>query len=595
MDYALKPQGAGGKRETLVSAGRAVAPLLASEKRHIAIAGACVIVSTISNLLTPALIARVIDTAIKHADFGLLLRYAAILAAVYVVALGTSYLQTLRMGTVGRNVLFNLRNRLFSQLSRLPIAFFAQNRAGDLISRVNNDTDRINQFFSQALMQMFGNSFLVLGAGILLLALNWRMGLIALLPALAILLITRAISPWVKRANRKGLESLGALSGDISESLANFQVIVAFNRTDYLREKLEAATQRNYHAAVRAGVSSGLFAPLYTLAGAAAQILVLGLGVWLIGRGQLSIGLLIGYLLYVTSFYNPLRQLATVWSSLQLAMAALDRVQEVLKLESDLVQIAHDPAARAKGASGELLAFEHVGFSYPGGKRVLEDVSFSLKRGRTYALVGPTGGGKTTTAMLMARLYDPSEGEVRLDGRDIRSFDAAERAQRIGFILQDPFLLGGTVGDNVAYGHPEFGTLADKAELEEALIGRMNELGVSGFMARFGEGLSTPVKGGGEGLSLGQKQLVAFLRAVLREPEILILDEATANIDTVTEQMLEEVLAKLPAATTKVIIAHRLNTIQNADEIFFVGGGGLTAAGSMDHAMDMLLGHEGVS
>ena len=591
MDYALKPSGADSKAETLASAGRALAPLLSDERKNIAIAGACVLVSTASNLLTPVLIARVIDTAIRHGDFGLLLRYAGVLAAVFFVALGTSYLQTLRMGTVGRNVLFQMRNRLFSQLSRLPIAFFAQNRAGDLISRVNNDTDKINQFFSQALMQMFGNSFLVAGAGILLLSLNWKMGLIALVPGLVIFLITRAISPWVKRANRKGLESLGAFSGDVSESLANFQVIVAFNRTDYFREKLDAANQRNYHAAVRAGVSSGLFTPLYTLAGSAGQILVLGLGVWLIGRHELTVGLLIGYLLYVTSFYNPLRQLATVWSSLQMAMAALDRVSDVLKLESDLVQI---PAAPA-GKSGALLRFENVGFSYPGGKRVLNDVSLTLERGRTYALVGPTGGGKTTTAMLMARLYDPSEGKVYLDGRDIRSFDTAERTVRIGFILQDPFLLGGTVGDNIVYGHPELASLTDKAKVDEILDEQMTKLGLGGFMARFDQGLETPVKGGGDGLSLGQKQLVAFLRAVLRRPDILILDEATANIDTVTEQMLEEVLAKLPASTTKVIIAHRLNTIQNADEIFFVGGGGLTAAGSMDHAMAMLLGHEGVS
>ena len=591
MDYALKPSGADSKAETLASAGRALAPLLADEKQNLAVAIACVLISTASNLLTPVLVAKVIDTAIRHGDYGLLLRYAGVLAAIYLVALGTSYLQTLRMGTVGRNVLFRMRNRLFSQLSRLPIAFFAQNRAGDLISRVNNDTDRINQFFSQALMQMFGNSFLVAGAGILLLSLNWKMGLVALLPALAIVLITQAISPWVKRSNRRGLESLGALSGDISESLANFQVIVAFNRTDYFREKLDAANQRNYRAAVTAGVSSGLFAPLYTLAGSAGQILVLALGVWLIARHELTVGLLIGYLLYVTSFYNPLRQLATVWSSLQLAMAALDRVSDVLNLESDLVQIPQTSAFKP----GALLRFENVGFSYPGGKRVLDDVSLTLERGRTYALVGPTGGGKTTTAMLMARLYDPSEGTVYLDGRDIRGFDPAERAVRIGFILQDPFLLGGTVGDNIAYGHSEFGALTDKALLEEALTARMAELGLSDFMARFSEGLATPIKGGGAGLSLGQKQLVAFLRAVLRQPEILILDEATANIDTVTEQMLEEVLAKLPAATTRVIIAHRLNTIQNADEIYFVGGGALTAAGSMDHAMEMLLGHESVS
>jgi ATP-binding cassette subfamily B protein len=580
MDYALKPAETGDKKESLVSAGRALAPLLADEKRNITIAVICVILTTSANLLAPVLIAHVVDTAMHRADYGLLLRYAGLLALVYLVSLRTSYVQTLRMGTVGRNTLFQLRNKLFTQLSRLPIAFFAQNRAGDLISRVNSDTDKLNQFFSQGLMQMFGNGFLMLGAGILLLALNWRLGLVALVPAMGIWLITRAVSPLVKRTNRKSLESLGALSGDISESLANFEVIVAFNRVDYFREKFAAANERNYRAAVKAGIMSGIFQPLYTLAGSAASILVLAMGVWLIGRGELTVGLLIGYLLYVTSFYNPLRQMATIWSTLQMAMAALDRVSDMLKLETNLVQVPDAPA----GGAGALLAFEHVGFGYPNGRNVLSDVSFRLERGRTYALVGPTGGGKTTTAMLMARLYDPAEGAIYLDGRDIRGFTAAERAEKIGFILQEPFLLGGTVRDNIVYGHAELGELSD-----EALADRLTTQGLSGFVARFGEGLATPIKGGGEGLSLGQKQLVAFLRAVLRAPEILILDEATANIDTVTEQLLEEVLANLPATTTRVVIAHRLNTIQNADEIFFVGGGGLTEAGSMEHAMDMLL------
>lgn len=583
MDYALKTSDAAGKRNTLASAVRSVAPLLSDEQSNIAIAVVCVILTTASSLLSPVLIAHAIDTAIKRANYGQLLSYVGMLALVNVVALGTSYLQTLRMGTVGRNVLFKLRNQLFTQLSRLPIAFFAQNRAGDLISRVNSDTDKINVFFSQSLVQMFGNLFLIAGAGVLLLSLNWRLGLIALVPALVMLLITQAISPWVKRTNRASMESLGNLSGDISESLTNFQVIVAFNRIDYFRQKFDAANQRNYRAAVMAGISSSLFTPLYTLAGAAGSILVLAVGVWLIGRGQLSIGLLIGYLLYVSAFYNPLRQLAIVWSSLQTAMAALDRVSEVLNLQNDLVQVESAPL----GAPGALLAFEDVGFNYPGGKRVLNHVSFRLQRGRTYALVGPTGGGKTTTAMLMARLYDPVQGAVYLDGRDIRTLTAAERADKIGFILQEPFLFGGTVRDNIVYGHEALGRLSD-----DALAERMTACGLGGFIARFDDGLATPIKGGGEGLSLGQKQLVAFLRAVLREPEILILDEATANIDTVTEQLLEEVLARLPAATTKVIIAHRLNTIQNADVIFFVGGGGLTEAGSMAHAMDMLLSNQ---
>jgi ATP-binding cassette subfamily B protein len=585
-DYALTTAETGGKGETLLSAGRALAPLLADQKRNIAVAIGCVTVTTGANLLTPVLIAHIIDKAMTHADYGLLLRYSGLLALVYLVALRTSYLQTLRMGMVGRDTLFGLRNRLFTQLSRLPVAFFSQNRAGDLISRVNSDTDKINQFFSQGLMQMFGNLFLMLGAGILLLSLNWRLGLIALAPALAILLITRAISPWVKRSNREGLESLGALSGDISESLANFEVIVAFNRVDYFREKFGIANDRNYRAAVKAGISSGVFMPLYTLAGSAAAILVLAMGIWLIDRGLLTIGLLIGYLLYVTSFYNPLRQLASIWSTLQLATAALDRISDVLDLETDLVPVPDAPP----GGAGALLAFERVGFGYPNGKTVLHGVSFTLERGRTYALVGPTGGGKTTTAMLMARLYDPAEGQVYLDGRDIRTFTPAERAAKIGFILQEPFLFSGTVRDNIVYGHDELAQVSD-----ETLSEHLSAQGLAGFVARFAEGLATPIKGSGDGLSLGQKQLVAFLRAVLRAPDILILDEATANIDTVTEQLLEEVRANLPAATTKVIIAHRLNTIQNADEIFFVGGGGLTEAGSMEHAMDMLLNNERTS
>jgi ATP-binding cassette subfamily B protein len=594
MDYALKSATAGENRDSLSSAWRALKPLLGDERSHIFVAVACVIVSTAANLLGPVITARIIDTAIKHGDYGLLLRDAGLLAAVYLVGLAAMYLQTLRMGTVGRNVLFKLRGRLFAQLSRLPVAFFAQNRAGDLISRVNSDTDKINQFFSQALMQMFGSLFRVTGAGILLLVLNWRMGVIALVPALAMLILTRLLSPWVKHANRKSLESLGALSGDVSESLANFQVIVAFNRIDYFREKFDAANQRNYRASVGAGVASGVFAPLYTLAGSAGSILVLGLGVWLIQHGQLSVGLLVGYLLYVSSFYDPLRQLATVWSSLQTMMAAMDRVSEVLKLENNLVEIPQTNG-KTEGLTlqpqSAVLAFEGVGFAYSNGKPVLDKVGLTLERGKTYALVGPTGGGKTTTAMLMARLYDPTHGTVYLDGRDIRTFTAAERAKKIGFILQDPFLLAGTVRDNIVYGHPDLADIGN-----EALTERMKTLGLSGFLTRFGQsGLDTPVGGAGDSLSLGQKQLVAFLRAVLREPDILILDEATANIDTVTEQMLEEVLARLPAATTKVIIAHRLNTIQNADEIFFVGGGTVTAAGSMAAAMDMLLGHERTS
>jgi ATP-binding cassette subfamily B protein len=260
-------------------------------------------------------------------------------------------------------------------------------------------------------------------------------------------------------------------------------------------------------------------------------------------------------------------------------MASLDRISDVLALEPNMPQIA------AEGTRpGAVLAFDHVQFSYVAGKPVLRDATFSLEPGKTYALVGPTGGGKTTTASLMARLYDPTGGRVLLDGRDIRSYSPEDRAKRIGFILQEPFLFTGTVRDNVVYGNEGLQRLPD-----DEVASRLVSKNLDGLLARFEQGLATKVTAGGEGVSLGQKQLIAFMRAVLREPEILVLDEATANIDTVTEQLLDEILLELPASTTKVVIAHRLNTIEDADEIFFINGGEIVLAGSMHDALDLLL------
>ena len=310
---------------------------------------------------------------------------------------------------------------------------------------------------------------------------------------------------------------------------------------------------------------------------------MLAYGLYLITTGHLTIGLLIGYILYVNSFYNPLRQLATVWSSLQLALASLDRIQDVLSLSSNM-PILKDTKTEETSDTSAILEFKDVSFKYPDGKKVLNDINFKLEKGKTYALVGPTGGGKTTTASLMARLYDPTEGTVLLNGKDIRSYQPIERAKKIGFILQEPFLFTGTVRDNIVYGNADYVDCSDD-QLAEAL----EKAHLSKLITRFDEGLATKVTGTADGLSLGQKQLIAFMRASLRQPELLILDEATANIDTVTEQILEEILQHLPESTTKVIIAHRLNTISSADEIFFVNGGTLTLAGSMDHAVELLL------
>src|SRR5215468_710612 len=356
-----------------------MAPLLSDEKRIVALAFVAMLVTSTSSLLGPAVIGRTVDTYIRNGDFRGVLISAAILLAIYLVGLLASYFQTLAMGTVGRTVLFKLRNALFTKLQGLPLAFFNQNKAGDLISRINNDTDKLNLFFAQSLVQLVGNLFMMAGAAIFLLALNIRLGIAALVPAVGVLIFTKAISGWVKRKNLRSLQSLGGMSAEIQESLANFKVIVAFNRLDYFREKFKQANQTNFAASLAGGIANGIFFPVYGFAFNLAQIVVLSYGIYLIAAGTLTVGLLIGFLLYVNSFYMPLRQLAVLWSSLQLALAALDRISDVLSLESNMPVL---PATAARPAA--LLHFDKVHFSYPGGKEVLKDATFTLESGKTY-------------------------------------------------------------------------------------------------------------------------------------------------------------------------------------------------------------------
>ena len=273
-------------------------------------------------------------------------------------------------------------------------------------------------------------------------------------------------------------------------------------------------------------------------------------------------------------------------TTFQTAMAGWDRVSNILALETNLVTVKDTKAE----ASDALLEFRNVHFAYPGGNEILHNINFKLERGKTYALVGPTGGGKTTTASLIARLYDPTEGAVFLNGRDIRSYEPEERTQKVGFILQEPFLFTGTVKENILYGNEIYKDFSNE-ELEQAI----KQANLESLLAIFENGLETNVLSSGDSISLGQKQLIAFMRAVLRNPEILILDEATANIDTITEQLLSDILKKLPETTTRVIIAHRLNTIENADEIYFVNSGEVIRAGSLDDAIERLLHGKRVS
>ncbi len=569
----------GKKKSTFVSLKTLVSHMV-EEKKILMMAFIAMLITAVLNLLGPVIIGHTIDNYVQTKQYHGVLIYSGILLAMYLIAVVAGYIQTKLMGTVGQRMLYTLRNSVFTKIQELPLEFFNQNKAGDLISRINNDTDKINQFFSQSLMQFVRSILTMIGAALFLLSINLPLGAAALSPALVIWAFTRFISPWVKARNAASLKSVGNLSAEVQESLNNFKIVVAFNRRDYFRKRFGEANQDNYKTALKAGLANNLFLPVYTFFSNIGQMVVLTFGIYLIATQHFTLGLLISFIAYVTNFYNPLRQLASLWANFQVALAAWDRVLKILNMENNM-QVTSDQKQSEKGA---LLSFDNVSFSYPNGTEVLHHISFKLEKGKTYAFVGPTGGGKTTTASLIARLYDPSKGSVFLDGKDIQSYSPIERVQKIGFILQDPYLFSGTIRENILYGNEKY-----KGFGNDKLATIFEEAGLESLLQRFEDGLDTKVDSSFDGISLGQKQIIAFMRAVLRKPDLLILDEATANIDTVTEKLLDEILDKLPAPTTKVIIAHRLNTIANADEIYFVNSGSITRAGSLDDAIKMLM------
>jgi ATP-binding cassette, subfamily B, bacterial len=580
MNYTLnKPEQDQKKQSTLASLKK-MWLLVEDEKRNLIAATLALIINSILNLLAPVLVGHIIDTYIQNKQFDGVLFYSAILLGTFVLAFITGYLQMKWMGSLAQRVLFKLRNQIFFKLQELPLAFFNQNKAGDLISRINNDTDKLNQFLSQSLMHFVGSIFIMTGAGIFILILNPVLGAAALVPAFGLVIFTQFVSGWVKKTNAKSLQTVGGMSAEIQESLSNFKVIVAFNRRNYFREKFNQANQENFSASMKAGIANNIFRPVYDVFSYLAQLIVLVLGFYLISAGELTIGLLLSYLLYVTRFYDPVKQIAAFWTTFQTALAAWDRITQILSMKSNLKVLE----SHKKIKKETVLEFKNVSFKYPEGEDVLKDINFKLQPGKTYALVGPTGGGKTTTASLMVRLYDPTEGEVLLNGKDIRSYESNERTKKIGFILQEPYLFSGTVQENILYGNEQLAKLT-----KEELAIELEKADLDNLLKRFEKGLETPVSGNGDSISLGQRQIIAFMRAVLRKPDLLILDEATANIDTVTEKLLEDILKKLPSTTTQVVIAHRLNTIENADEIFFVNSGKVEMAGSMEHAVEMLL------
>lgn len=553
------------------------------EKKSMAIALVFVLISSAASILGPKIQGDALDDLLNNRDLNSLLGFVGLMAVVYIIGALASYGQILVTGRLGQRVLFKLRDNVFKKLQSLPLAFFNANRGGDLISRINNDTDKVNSFLSEYLIRLIGSVFVLVGIAISMLILNLQLALVTLSVTLILFIITQLLSPLLKRLNRGSLDATGNLSSQISEGLNAFKVIIAFNRRDYFENRFQEYNDKNYMASVRADIANQSLKPIYDLASNAAQIIVIVYGLSLITSGNLTFGILFTFFTYTQRFYDPLKIIATIWSNVQLAMAAWSRIEDISRMQSNLPVVDNLPVNSSIDPE-VIIKFSSVGFGYGDGAQIIKDINFVLKKGSTYALVGPTGGGKSTTASLMARLYDPTSGTVEFKGRDIRSYKSEELAKKIGFILQDPLLFTGTVGENIRYGNEKLISM-DNQQLHEELKSN----GLDSFVDKFESGLDTEISNNAENISLGQKQIISFIRTILRKPELLILDEATANIDTVTESSLENIINKLPKETSKVIIAHRLSTIKRADEIYFVNSGRIEKVTNFESVQDLIL------
>ncbi len=581
MDYNLNNK---EEKTGLLKTIKSFNLFISGEIKAMGLALTMVIVTSLTSILGPKLQGDALDDLLSNRDLNTLLAFVGLMALVYIIGALASFLQIYITGKLGQRVLFKLRNVIFNKLQMLPLAFFNANRGGDLISRINNDTDKVNSFLSEYLIRLLGSIFVLVGIAISMFVLNIQLAAVTLSVTVILFVITQVISPILKRLNRVSLDATGNLSAQIQEGLSAFKVIIAFNRRDYFADKFQEFNEKNYLASIKADIASQFLKPIYDLASSAAQVIVVVYGLSLVTRGEITFGLLFTFFTYTQRFYDPLRMMAQIWSNVQLALAAWSRINQVLKLESNLRVVESSSNTDTGSQSINAIEFEDVNFGYQNEDPILKNVNLELEKGKTYALVGPTGGGKSTTASLMVRLYDPTSGVINFWGKDIKSYSFKELSNRIGFILQDPLLFTGTVGENIRYGNNELASLSD-----QELLDRLKEAGLSDFIEKFDSGLETAINNNAENISLGQKQIISFIRIILRNPDLLILDEATANIDTVTEELLQNIINKLPKKTTKVIIAHRLNTIKKADQIFFVNNGSIEKAKDFKNVESLIL------
>jgi len=537
--------------------------------RSLVMAFALVVVGALSQAGGPWLIGRAIDRNILGNDPTGLYGTMALLFGVYVTGTLATRGQIRQVGSVGQRVLASMRERIFERLQHLPLRYFDRHPVGDLMSRVTNDVDTLNQLLSQGITQLLGSLFSLIGIVVAMLILDWRLALVCFAIIPVMLLTNVFFARRARRAFRTTRETVGDVTAGLQEEIIGVREAQAFNRTAANIERFRERNAANRAANVQAVAITSAFAPAIDVLSTLATAVVIGYGGYLVLTGTLTVGLLTAFLIYVQQFFRPIQLASQVYTQGQAALAGAERIYNILDEESEPPD---PPGARELGEIEGRIEFEDVTFAYDPGRPVLHDVSFDVEPGQTVALVGPTGAGKTTIANLIPRFYDATSGSVRVDGFDLREVERRSLRRRIASVLQEPFLFSGTVAENIRYGRLN----ATQEEIEAAA----RAVSAHDFIAALPQGYDTRLGTGGGTLSGGQRQLVSFARAVLADPRILILDEATSNIDTRTEALIQEALGTLLRGRTSVVIAHRLSTIRNADMILVVESGRVVERGT---------------
>lgn len=535
------------------------------------------LVVTAINLFEPVLTMFIIDNAIKGGNLKLLYQLVALFLGLRVIMWQTNRWHTRLLNKTGQQVLYEMRKELFDHIQLLSFDFYDGRPVGKIMARVTNDVSAIGEFVNGSVIQLFTQALSLIGIVVIMLSMHWRLSLLCFSMLPLLFLFFMVIEQKMEKGWLQVRKQDSAINAHLNETITGMQVIQLFSRQGLNANKFLALINKRIAEYLSVCRIEFFFWPVLELLGAVGTALVLWYGTKEFMAGALTVGAIWAFLQYLDKFWQPLSAFSNIYSQMLSAMASSHRVFEFLDTEPKVVDV---PDAIPMPEIMGQVEFENVSFGYQDGQTVLDDVSFTVEPGQTVALVGPTGAGKSTFINLLTRFYDPTAGSVRVDGYDLREVKLQSFRSQLGIVLQDTFIFSGTIKDNIEYGRLG-------AEMAE-IVAAAQAVNAHGFITNNSDGYETATEERGGTLSTGQRQLLAFARALLADPRILILDEATSSIDTETEQLIQMAMQRLLQGRTSFVIAHRLSTIRNADVICVIDAGRISEYGS--HAELMLRG-----